>query len=206
MRRPGLGSNTGRAGPRRATGCVAGALAVLAVTAACSSNTPAPPPPPTAPVAPFPAPVPATLQQQLTDAVTRYQTVYDSVYNNPHQDLSVVDTVATGQEATSLKYQAKQVADQHIISSGAIKVLRAVVVTETPNPPITSQPAMAIVKACIDVSATTGTTPDGKSVVDPKRLPQTQETLTLTTSTPEKPSAWLVSKVESGAALPCDPS
>ena len=80
------------------------------------------------------------------------------------------------------------------------------VVTETPNPPITSQPAMAIVKACIDVSATTGTTPDGKSVVDPKRLPQTQETLTLTTSTPEKPSAWRVSKVESGAALPCDPS
>ena len=206
MRRPGLGSKTGRAGPRRATGCVAGALAVLAVTAACSSNTPAPPPPPTAPVAPFPAPVPATLQQQLTDAVTRYQTVYDSVYNNPHQDLSVVDTVATGQEATSLKYQAKQVADQHITSGGAIKVLRAAVVTETPNPPITSQPAMAIVKACIDVSATTGTTPDGKSVVDPKRLPQTQETLTLTTSTPEKPSAWLVSKVESGAALPCDPS
>ena len=205
MRRPGLGSSTGRAGPRRATGCVAGALALLAVTAACSSNTPAPPPP-TAPVAPFPAPVPATLQQQLTDAVTRYQTVYDSVYNNPHQDLSVVDTVATGQEANSLKYQAKQVADQHITSSGAIKVLRAVVVTETPNPPITSQPAMAIVKACIDVSATTGTTPDGKSVVDPKRLAQTQETLTLTTSTPEKPSAWRVSKVESGAALPCDPS
>jgi len=68
MSRTGRGSSAGRAGPIRAAGCVAGALAVFAVTTACSST---PPPPPTAPAAPFPAPVSAALQQQLTDAVTR---------------------------------------------------------------------------------------------------------------------------------------
>jgi len=51
----------------------------------------------------------------------------------------VVDTVATGQEATSLKYQAQQVADQHLIGGGTIKVLRVAVVDVTPNPPITGK-------------------------------------------------------------------
>ncbi len=187
------------------TGCVAEALAILAVSTACSSTPPPPSPPMPIPAAPFPATVSAALQQQLTDAVTRYQTVYSSVYNNPRQDLSVVDSVAAGQEATSLKYQAQQVADQHLIGSGTIKVLRVTVVDVTPNPPITGNPAMATVKACDDVSGTVGTTADGRSVVDPKRLPHTQTLFTLMNPTGSDASAWRVTKGESGTTIPCDP-
>ncbi len=88
MRRPGLGSNMGRAGPIRAAGCVAGALAVLVVTAACSS-APSHPATPGSTMAVTPPPPAATttaadaLQQQLTEAVTNFQRVYSSVYTDP---------------------------------------------------------------------------------------------------------------------------
>jgi len=110
MRRPGLGSNTGRAGPIRAIGCVAGVLAVLVGTAACSS-APSHPATPGSTMAVTPPPPAATttaadaLQQQLTEAVTNYQRVYSSVYTDPTRAPVEVDTVAAGQEAASLKYR-----------------------------------------------------------------------------------------------------
>ncbi len=211
MRRPGLGSNTGRAGPIRTTGCVAGALAVLAVTAACSS-APSHPATPGSTMAVTPPPPAATttaadaLQQQLTEAVTNYQRVYSSVYTDPTRAPVEVPQVAAGDEATSLSYQAKQVADQHLVVGGAIQVLRVSVVSVTPDPPVVSSPATAIVKSCDDVSSFTAVNPAGKSVIDPRRLPQTQATFTLTNPTPIDGTGWRVTKGEAGPTIPCDPS
>ena len=211
MRRPGLGSNAGRAGPIRATGWVAGALAVLVVTAACSS-APSHPSTPGSTMAVTPPPPAATitaadaLQQQLTEAVTNFQRVYSSVYTDPTRAPVEVPKVAAGAEATSLSYQAKQVATQKLVVGGAVKVLRVSVVSVTPDPPVVSSPATAIVKACNDVSSVTAVDPTGKSVVDPRRLPQTQTTFTLTNPTPADGTGWRVTKGESGPTIPCDPS
>jgi len=196
----------------RVTWGVGVVLATLMISTACSSSEPAhptatgstlyvTPPPPVVNT----APTGEVLHRQLTDAVTRYEHVYDSVYLNPQQNLNIVDTVATGLEAVGLKDQARQVADQHLITGGTIRVLRVTVVSTIPSPLDASQPATAVVKACNDVSSTTGTTPDGKSVVDPKRLPQTQEQLTLINARPTVAAEWRVSMVESGTAIPCDP-
>ena len=198
-----------RGGPARIVGLVG---AVLAVSAGCSSSEPAHPAPTgsTLYVTPPPpvsntAPTGEVLHQQLTDAVTRYEHVNDSVYLNPRQDLTVVDTVAIGQAADSLKYQAKQVADQHLIVTGEGKVLRVTVVSTNPNPLDSSQPATATVKSCSDVSATTVATPDGKSNVDPRRGSQVQTVLTLTNATPAVPAAWRVSTLAPSTS-PCDPT
>ena len=150
------------------------------------------------------APTGEVLHRQLTDAVTRYEHVYDSLYLDPQQNLNVVDTVATGQAADSLRSQAKQVADQRLIVAGEGKVLRVTVVNTTPTPLDSSQPATATVKSCTDVSTVTGTTPDGRSVVDPKRGPQTQTKYTLINATPAVASAWRVSTLAPSTA-PCDP-
>ncbi len=186
--------------------------AVLAGTVGCSSSDAPPAPPVTKAISP-PAPtsslatstsgVAPELQRQLTDAVTRYEHVYSSLYLNPRQVLGVVDSVATGQEAAGLRDQAKQVADQGLIVTGAIKVLRVTVVKVTPDPPVDATPVTATVKSCNDVSSVTGRTPDGKSVVDPKRLPQTQETLTLVNPAPANAAGWRVSNVQSGTTIPC---
>jgi hypothetical protein len=207
MRRPDLCSNAGRAA------VLAVAVAsVLAAAGGCSSTPPTPAPGVGSTLAmTLPPPVSTTalsatdLHQQLTDAVTRYSKVYSSLYLNPRQDLSVVDTVATGQGADSLRSQAKQVADQHLIVTGEVKVLRVTVVSVTPNPPVASLPATATVKSCNDVSSTTATTPDGKSNIDPTRGPQTQTVLTLINATPADAAAWRVSTVEPSTSL-CDPS
>jgi hypothetical protein len=192
------------------TACgVAVVLAALAGTSGCSSaGTSGQQPPTTAPTISPPRQPPdptPELQKQLGDAVTRYEQVNNAVYSNPRQDLSVVDTVATGQGADSLKSQARQVADQHLTVTGAIKVIRVSVVRVDPDPPVPSAPATATVKACNDVSTTTVTTPDGKSDVDPKRGPQTQTVLALTNPTPSNPATWLVATSEL-ATSPCDPT
>lgn len=196
------------------TCCAAASLAVIAAAAGCSTTTSSPAPqgstvfvapsPASTATAPPSAGFPA-LQQQLTDAVTRYTQVYSSLYVNPRQDLSVIDTVATGQGANSLRSQATQVADQHLVVTGEIKVLRLTVVSVDPSPPIASTAATATVKSCNDVSSTTVTTSDGKSNVDPKRGPQTQTVLTLTNAAPANAAAWRVSTVEPSTTL-CDPS
>ncbi len=199
--------------PTRRTYCATTVLAIIAAAAGCSTHT-SPPAPQGATVfvAP-PASTPPTpsadagsgLQQPLTNAVTRYTQVYSSLYVNPRQDLSVIDTVATGQGADSLRSQATQVADQHLIVTGEIKVLRVTVVSVDPNPPIAASPATVTVKSCNDVSSTTVTTSGGKSNVDPKRGPQTQTVLMLTNANPANAAAWRVSTVEPSTTL-CDPS
>ncbi len=196
----------------RVTWGVGVVLAMLMICTACSGSEPARPAPigSTLYVTPPPpvsntAPIGAVLHQQLTNAVTRYEHVDDSVYLNPRQNLTVVDTVAIGQAADALKYQAKQVADQHLIVTGEGKVLRVTVVSTNPNPLDSSQPATATVKSCSDVSATTVTTPDGKSNVDPRRGSQVQTVLTLTNATPAVPTAWRVSTLAPSTS-PCDPT
>ncbi len=195
----------------RVTWGVGVVLATLMISTACSSSEPAhpaatgstlyvTPPPPVVNT----APTGEALHQQLTDAVTRYEHVYDSLYLDPQQNLNMVETVATGQAADSLRSQAKQVADQHLMVAGEGKVLRVTVVDTTPTPLDSSQPATATVKSCTDVSAITLKTPDGKSNVDPKRGPQTQTKYTLINATPAVAAAWRVSTLAPSTA-PCDP-
>ena len=195
----------------RVTWGVGVVLATLMISTACSSSEPAHPtatgstlyvtPPPPVVNA---APTGDVLHRQLTDAVTSYEHVYDSLYLHPQQNLNVVETVATGQAADSLRSQAKQVADQHLMVTGEGKVLRVTVVNTTPTPLDSSQPATATVKSCTDVSAITLKTPDGKSNVDPKRGPQTQTKYTLINATPAVAAAWRVSTLAPSTA-PCDP-
>jgi hypothetical protein len=144
-------------------------------------------------------------QAALTDAIKRYWTVYSSVYNNPRQDMSIVDTVATGEEAASLRDQAAQVAAQGIVSSGGIKLVRLTVTSVAPSP-VAGGPTTANVITCNDVSANTGVDPSGKSVVNPNRLPQTKTSFRLQNPTPENPSGWRVIQGRSGPTIPCDPS
>ncbi len=198
-----------RNGPMRITICAIACATVAASAGACASNsTGQQAPTAAATISPprQPPDITPELQKQLTDAVARYQQVYSSVYANPRQDLGVVDTVATGQESAGLRDQARQLADQKLAVKGEVKVVRVTVVSVEPNPPNATAPATAVVKDCNDVSSVTAATPDGKSVVDPRRLPQTQERLTFTNPTPADPNAWRLTTAESGVAIPCDPS
>ncbi len=143
------------------------------------------------------------LQGQLEAANIRYWGVYDSVYNDPRQNLAVIDTVAAGEEAASLRDQAAQVLEQGLIGTGSIKVVRLTVTSVTPAP-VEGGPTTVMVKSCNDVSGTTATTPDGKSVIDPNRLPQTKAILTFQDTTPNDPAGWRVIKGLAGPTIPCD--
>jgi hypothetical protein len=140
----------------------------------------------------------------LTDAITRYQAVYSSVYNSPRQDLAIVDTVAAGAEATSLRDQAAQLIAQGIVSSGAVKLLRLRVDSVSPSP-VAGGPTSANVTTCEDVSANTGLDRTGKSIVNPNRLPQTQATFQLENPTPDDAAGWRVTQGRTGPTIPCDP-
>ncbi len=147
----------------------------------------------------------AAEQAALTDAITRYQSVYSSVYANPRQDLAIVDTVAAGEEAASLRDQAAQVAAQGIVVTGAIKLLRLRVDSVSPSP-VAGGPTAANVTTCNDVSGTTATNPDGSSNLNPNRLSQTKTTFQLQNPTPADPAGWRVIQGRSGPTIPCDPS
>lgn len=184
-------------------------VATALVTAGCGGGAASNPvPAPTAvTVAPPPTTQAGTAAQQaaLTAAITRYQAVYDSVYNNPRQDLAIVNTVAAGEEALSLRDQAKQVAQQKLVSTGSIKLVRLRVDSVTPSP-VAGGPTTANVTTCNDVSATTVVDTSGKSVVDPHRLPQTKTTFRLQNLTPKNPAGWRVIQGRSGPTIPCDPA
>jgi hypothetical protein len=141
----------------------------------------------------------------LTDAITRYWTVYSSVYNSPRQDLAIVDTVAAGAEATSLRDQAAQVAQQGLVSSGQIKLVRLKVGSITP-PSVAGGPSTANVTTCNDVSRLSLNNPDGSSNIDANRLPQTQATFQLENQTPDDAAGWRVIQGRTGPTVPCDPS
>lgn len=177
-----------------AAGC---GTASSAGTSATSAATVAPP-------ATTQAGTPAE-QIALTDAITRYQAVYSSVYNNPRQDLAIINTVAAGEEAASLRDQAAQLIQQGIVSAGQIKLLRLRVDSVSPNP-VAGGPTTANVTTCNDVSGNTGVDPSGKSVVNPNRLPQTQATFRLENPTPDTAAGWRVVQGRSGPTIPCDPS
>ena len=181
----------------------------MLLAAGCSSgSTSNPDPAPTgvtvAPPSTTQAGTPAE-QTALTEAITRYWTVYSSVYNNPRQDMAIVETVAAGEEAASLRDQAAQVAAQGIVSSGVIKLVKLTVTSVAPSP-VAGGPTTANVITCNDVSANTGVDPSGKSVVNPNRLPQTKTSFHLQNPTPQNPSGWRVSQGRSGPTIPCDPS
>lgn len=191
------------------TAAVFAAMALLVT--GCGTDDPAPAEPPPSPTALTVAPPSATPegtaadQAELSDAVSRYLAVYDSVYNDPTQDLAVVDTVAGGEEAASLRDQAAQVVEQGLVSSGRTELVRLTVDSLTPSP-VADGPITANVTTCNDVSDTTGVDPSGVSVIDPNRLPQTQAEVRLQNPTPDDPAGWRVIQVRTGPTLPCDPT
>ena len=128
----------------------------------------------------------------------------DAVYNDPRANLGLVDSAATGQWATNLRYQGQQIIDQNLKVTGTTVVVRTNVASVTPSPVVSGQPASAVVKTCNDVSAIQITKADGSSGVNPNRLPQNQATLTLSSPNPVDPAAWRVSDVIEGATIPCD--
>lgn len=144
-------------------------------------------------------------QAALADAISRYWNVYSAVYNDPEQDLSIIDTVAAGEEAASLRDQAAQLVEQGIVSAGEIELVRVTVDSLTPSP-VAGGPITANVTSCNDVSGNTGVDPSGASVVDPNRLPQTQATFQLQNPTPDDPAGWRVIQGRTGPTLPCDPT
>lgn len=147
----------------------------------------------------------AAEQAALTAAITRYLVVYDSVYNNPRENLAIVDTVAAGEEAASLRDQAAQVTQQGLVSTGQTTLVRLTVNSVSPSP-VAGGLITANVTTCNDVSHTTAVDPSGKSVVDPNRLPQTKTTFQLQNLTPADPAGWRVIQGRSGPTIPCDPS
>ena len=192
----------------RRRGATAALAAFALLAAGCGTDTTARTPAtnPPATIAP-----PSTAQAgteaekaTLTTAINRYLAVYDSVYNNPRQNLVVVDTVASGEEAASLRDQAAQVARQGIVSAGQTKLLRLRVDSLTPNP-VAGGPSVANVTTCNDVSGTTATNPDGSSSLNPARLPQTRATFQLQNPTPHDAAGWRVIQVRTGPTVPCDP-
>lgn len=190
---------------RRAAATVA-ATALLAAGCGTSATSSPGPTPTTVTVAPPSTTQAGTAVEQaaLTDAISRYLAVYSSVYANPRQDLAIVDTVASGEEAASLRDQAAQVAQQGLVSSGAIKLVRLKVGSVTPSP-VAGGPATANVTTCDDVSGLSINNPDGSSNSDPNRLPQTQATFQLQNPTPEDAAGWRVIQGRTGPTVPCDP-
>lgn len=192
-------------GMRRAA-VVAAALLVAVGCGTSGASSPAPTPS-AATVAPPTTTQAGSADEQaaLTAAVTRYLAVYSSVYSNPRQDLAIIDTVAAGEEATSLRDQAAQVAEQGVVVTGAIKLLRLTVGSVSPTP-VAGGPTTANVTTCSDVSGTTATNPDGSSNLNPNRLPQTQATLQLQNPTPSDSAGWRVIQGRTGPTVPCDPA
>lgn len=197
---------------RRGTPALVLPLALaLAVVSGCSNSSSSADGASSATVATVTAPasttqaVDQTIAQQLTDAVTSYQRVYSSIYLDPRQNLSIVDTVAGGEEAASLRSQAQQLIDKQVTTTGTIAVLRVTVSSVTPSP-TAGGATTASVTSCNNVAAVKGTLPDGTSVVDPRRLPQTQAIIQLQNTPSTDPSSWRVTQVRSGATIPCDAS
>lgn len=194
--------------PRQPVVAVA-ALAVAALlTAGCGTDSAVEAPRPSSaatmtPPATTTLTVDPAVQEQLVAAVTRYLAVYDGVYSDPTQDLAVVDTVAGGEEAASLRDQAMQVAAQGLAVEGSVELLRLRVDDITPSPS-EDGPTTANVTTCNDVSGTTVTNPDGTSNVDPNRLAETQAELQLQNTTPSNPDGWRVTQVRTGPTVPCE--
>lgn len=190
---------------RRAAAAVAAALFAAGCGASDASRPT--PTPTTITVAPPATTQAGTAGEQtaLTDAVTRYLAVYSSVYANPRQDLTIVDTVAAGEEATSLRDQAAQVAQQGLVSSGAISLLRLTVDSLSPSP-VAGGPTIANVTTCNDVAGLSINNPDGSSNSDPNRLPQTQANFQLRNPTPNDSAGWRVIQGRTGPTVPCGPS
>lgn len=187
---------------------VAALVAAALLAAGCGTDSAAEAPPPSSPATVAPPATTTTsvdpaVQDRLVVAVTQYLAVYDSVYADPTQDLAVVDTVAGGQEAASLRDQASQVAEQGLVVEGSVELLRLRVDDITPSP-AEGGPTTANVTTCNDVSGTTVTNPDGTSNVDPNRLAETQAELQLQNTTPASPDGWRVTQVRTGPTVACD--
>lgn len=191
---------------RRIAAAALAAAALLAAGCGTGSSAGTPPASTAATVAPPETSAPnvdAAVQDQITRAVTRYLEVYTSVYSNPTQDMAVVDTVASGEEAASLRDQAAQVARQGLVVAGSVKLLRLSVNDLTPSP-VSGGPTTAHITTCNDVSGTTVMNPDGSSNVDPNRLRATKANLQLQNGTPGNPAGWRVTQVRTGPTVPCD--
>ena len=191
---------------RRAAAAALAAFALLAAGCGADSAARTPITNPPATIAPPSTTEAGTAgdQSALANAINRYQAVYTSVYVNPRQDLSVIDTVAAGEEAASLRDQAAQVAKQGLVASGSITVLRVKVDSVSPSP-VAGGPTTANVTTCNDVSGLTIKNPDGSSNSNPNRLPQTQSTFQLQNPTPHVATGWRVIQGRSGPTVPCDP-
>jgi len=180
---------------------VAAGLSLAALTGCGTNSTAAPPTssaaqltPPTNP------PTPAQIaEQQVTPVVQHFTQVVSSVFANPTQNLAVIDTVATGDAAASMRDQARQTLDNKLVLKGESRVVSVHLSDYQPN----ARPVTATTRVCQDVSGSTITRPDGKSDVDPQRLDKNLAILTLTNATPNDPAGWRVSKADYNSRRPC---
>ncbi len=187
---------------RNAMAVVAAGLSLAALTGCGTNSTAAPPTssaaqltPPTNP------PTPAQIaEQQVTPMVQHFTQVVSSVFANPNQNLAVIDTVATGTAATSMRDQARQTLDNKLVFKGDSRVVWVHLTDYKPN----VSPVTATTRVCQDVSGSTITRPDGKSDVDPQRLDKNLAILTLTNATPNNPAGWRVSNADYNSRRPCD--
>jgi hypothetical protein len=187
---------------RNAMAVVAAGLSLAALTGCGTNSTAAPPTssaaqltPPTNP------PTPAQIaEQQVTPVVQNFTQVVSSVFANPTQNLAVIDTVATGDAAASMRNQARQTLDNKLVLKGESRVVSVHLSDYQPN----ARPVTATTRVCQDVSGSTITRPDGKSDVDPQRLDKNLAILTLTNVTPNDPAGWRVSKADYNSRRPCD--
>ena len=186
---------------RNAMAVVAAGLSLAALTGCGTNSTAAPPTssaaqltPPTNP------PTPAQIaEQQVTPVVQHFTQVVSSVFANPTQNLAVIDTVATGDAAASMRDQARQTLDNKLVLKGESRVVSVHLSDYQPN----ARPVTATTRVCQDVSGSTITRPDGKSDVDPQRLDKNLAILTLTNATPNDPAGWRVSKADYNSRRPC---
>lgn len=144
------------------------------------------------------------LASALDEAARRYWSVQSQVYLEPRANMGLVDTAATGQTATDLRFQAQQIIDKNLRVTGSVAVVRTNIASVMPSPVVSGQLATAVVKTCNDVSAIQIDTADGTSTIDPNRLPQNQASLTLVNADPSASAGWRVSAIDQGPAVPCD--
>lgn len=200
--------SSSRTRTRTTATAVGAALLSCAALAGCGGAEAGPTPAPTATSLPLPSPAPPSpgqiVEQQITDAVTRYDEVATSLFTNPAADLAVIETVATADEATSLRSQVEQIRAARLQVTGAVN-LATVRVTDF-QPSAAESAVTAAARVCQDVSTYKVARPDGTSDIDPQRLDRTLAEMTLTNITPGDASGWRVSLSSNNSRTACDPS
>jgi hypothetical protein len=187
-------------GKRRAATLVVCAVSTWAATG-CGNNTaqaPTPGPTHTVDVSPPANPVHDAAAAQVLKTLAAYYTLYNKLSQNPNDDLTAINTVASGQEITAFTADIQDDKDRGLHAVGDVTVANSKITDLS----ITPSNASAAADLCLDVSKVQGVDAQGKPANASGRLVHQLGRFSITNSIWPDPTGWRVSKTEL-RNLPC---